>query len=82
MTTKGSPPDRSALEKIADWAKAEPGIGVAADGTLTVTGDRPLANLSLWSIRSVISIEPDVEIDLAPGATLDWKLNYTYYVRK
>lgn len=47
-----------------------------------VTADRPLANLSLWSIRSVISIEPDVEIDLAPGATMDWKLNYNYYVRK
>jgi hypothetical protein len=36
-----------------------------------VTADRPLANLSLWSIRSVISIEPDVDIDLAPGVSMD-----------
>jgi hypothetical protein len=44
-----------------------------------VTADRPLANMSLWSIRSVISMEPDVEIDLAPGATMDWTLTYSYY---
>lgn len=35
-------PDRSALEKIAGWAKAEPGVTIAADGTLTVAGERPL----------------------------------------
>ncbi len=45
-----------------------------------ITSDRPLADLSLWSIRSVISIEPDVAIDLQPGATMDWKYIYTYYI--
>jgi hypothetical protein len=47
-----------------------------------VTSDRPLAGMSLWSIRSVISIEPDVAIDLAPGASMDWTLTYTYSVNK
>jgi hypothetical protein len=47
-----------------------------------VTADRPLANLSLWSIRSVISMEPDVDIDLAPGASTDWTYTYTYFVHK
>lgn len=42
MAAQGSSPDRSALEKIAEWAKAEPGVGVAGDGTLTVSGDRPI----------------------------------------
>ena len=42
MATKGSSPDRIALEKIADWAKAESGVDVAADGTLTVSGDTPI----------------------------------------
>ena len=44
-----------------------------------VTSDRPLADLSLWSIRSVISMEPDIDINLQPGATMDWKYTYTYY---
>ena len=44
-----------------------------------VTSDRPLANMSLWSIRSVISMEPDVDVNVAPGASFDWKYTYTYY---
>lgn len=37
-----STPDRSALAKIAEWAQAEPGVSIAADGTIQVAGDRPL----------------------------------------
>jgi hypothetical protein len=51
----------------------------AAGAGVRVTADRPLANMSLWSIRSVISMEPDIDIDLAPGATMEWTLTYTYY---
>jgi hypothetical protein len=40
---KASPPDRSALEKILEWAKAEPEVSIGSDGTITVAGDRPLA---------------------------------------
>lgn len=44
-----------------------------------VTSDRPLANLSLWSIRSVISMEPDVDVNIDPGASMSWTYHYTYY---
>jgi hypothetical protein len=44
-----------------------------------VTSDRPLSNMSLWSIRSVISMEPDIDVNVAPGASMDWKYTYTYY---
>jgi hypothetical protein len=44
-----------------------------------VTSDRPVANASLWSIRSVIAIEPDVDVNPEPGATVTWKYVYTYY---
>jgi hypothetical protein len=54
----------------------------ASGAGFRVTADRPLAGLSLWSIRSVISIEPDVAIDLAPGASMDWTLTYTYFARE
>jgi hypothetical protein len=44
-----------------------------------ITGDRPLARLPLWSIRSVISIEPFVDVATQPGQTTNWKYVYTYY---
>ncbi len=39
---KAASPDRSALEKIAAWAKAEPGVTIGDDGTITVGGDHPI----------------------------------------
>jgi len=44
-----------------------------------ITGDRPLARLPLWSIRSVLSIEPFVDVTTAPGETTNWKYLYSYY---
>jgi hypothetical protein len=44
-----------------------------------ITGDRPLARLPLWSIRSVVSIEPFVDVTTAPGQTTTWRLLYTFY---
>ena len=46
---------------------------------MTITGDRPLAKLSLWSIRSVIAVEPFVEIAVEPGGQFSWKYDYEYY---
>jgi hypothetical protein len=43
-----------------------------------ITGDQPLASLLLWSIRSNLSIEPYVSINVEPGATMQWNLTYTY----
>jgi hypothetical protein len=44
-----------------------------------VTSDRPVASMNLWSIRSVISLEPFVDVSTEPGATTTWKLTYTYF---
>lgn len=44
-----------------------------------ITGNRPLARLPLWSIRSVLSIEPFVDVTTAPGQTTSWTYTYTYY---
>jgi hypothetical protein len=43
-----------------------------------VTSDRALASMNLWSIRSVISLEPFVDVSTEPGATTTWKLTYSY----
>lgn len=42
MASKAPTPDRSALEKIAEWAKAEHGVTVTDDGTIVVDGTPPL----------------------------------------
>ena len=46
-----------------------------------VTSDRPVASMSLWSIRSVISMEPFVDVSTEPGATTSWTYTYTYFAR-
>jgi hypothetical protein len=46
---------------------------------MRITGDCPIERLSLWSIRSVLSIEPFVAIDVQPDSAFGWKLAYTFY---
>jgi hypothetical protein len=45
---------------------------------VTVTGDHPLDKLSLWSIRSVIAVEPFIRIDVPAGQSLRWRYVYDY----
>jgi len=44
-----------------------------------VVSDRPLASAALWSIRSVISMEPFVDVSTPVGQTSTWTYTYTYY---
>jgi hypothetical protein len=44
-----------------------------------INGDRPLARLYLWSIRSVVSLEPFVAIAVKPGEEFSWSSRYSYY---
>jgi len=46
-----------------------------------VTADRPVARIGFWSIRSVVSMEPFVDVSTAPGATTAWRLAYSYFAR-
>jgi len=43
-----------------------------------VTADRPVVQLMLWSIRSVLSVEPFVDVSTEPGAVTSWRYTYTY----
>ena len=47
---------------------------------LNITGDRPLSNVVLWSIRSVLSLEPFIAMTIEPGQEFTWKYTYTYYL--
>ena len=46
---------------------------------MSITADRPLDKMALWSIRSVIAVEPFIDISAEPGSQLTWQYHYEYY---
>lgn len=46
---------------------------------MSITGDRPLHRVALWSIRSVMAVEPFVAVAIEPGREFTWKSTYRYY---
>jgi hypothetical protein len=49
------------------------GFGVRA------TADRPLSSAAMWGVRSVVSLEPFIEMNIDPGSEFTWKITYDYY---
>jgi len=43
-----------------------------------IAGNRPLAKVNVWGIRTVISPEPFIEMTVAPGSEFTWKITYDY----
>jgi hypothetical protein len=46
---------------------------------LKISGDRPLVRDLLWSVRTVLAVEPYIAIDIQPGAEFTWKDMFEYY---
>ncbi len=46
---------------------------------MTVRGNRPLSHMALWSIRSVLAVEPFITMKIEPGEEFDWNVTYDYY---
>ena len=46
---------------------------------LKITGNRPLTDNVLWSIRTVLSIEPYIAVDIEPGDEFIWSDTIEYY---
>ena len=44
-----------------------------------IRGDRPLSDGCLWSIRTVLSIEPFITMAIEPGKQFTCKSRYEYY---
>ncbi|MFN7996588.1 MAG: hypothetical protein U0Q18_23455 [Bryobacteraceae bacterium] len=53
-----------------------------AGAGVRITGDHPLTREYLWSIKTVLSIEPTISMDIAPGGEFHWKMSYEYYLTK
>jgi hypothetical protein len=45
---------------------------------VVTVGDRPLTNASVGSIRSVVAVEPFIDIQAEPGKDVSWTYTYTY----
>jgi hypothetical protein len=50
-----------------------------AGAEMRITGDRPLSSAALWSIRSVLAIEPFLDVVAEPRKDFTWSYTYTYY---
>ncbi|MGO9260424.1 MAG: hypothetical protein ACLQU1_29580 [Bryobacteraceae bacterium] len=46
---------------------------------MRITADRPLLRAMLWSIRSVLAIEPFIGMAIEPGGEFTWTLTYDFY---
>jgi hypothetical protein len=46
---------------------------------MRISGDRPLSSVNLWSIRSVLAVEPFIAMTIDPGSEFTWKTSYEYY---
>ncbi len=46
---------------------------------MKITGDRPLSEEHLWSIRSVVAMEPYIHMVVEPGKQFTWTYTYSYY---
>jgi hypothetical protein len=46
---------------------------------MNIVADRPLESVGLWSIRSVVAMEPYISISIEPGREFTWKSTYEYY---
>ena len=47
---------------------------------LRITADRPLNRLAVWSIRTVLSVEPFVDLNIAPSNSECWSYRYSYHL--
>lgn len=47
---------------------------------MRVESDRPLSKEALWSIRSVLAMEPFIDMSIEPGKAFTWRYTYTYYL--
>ena len=47
--------------------------------SVEVRADRPLVNLGVWAVRTVVAPEPFIQIDIPPGKEFTWTYTYRFY---
>ncbi len=76
--------DHEAIDVYSTFTPAQPDNDIDVENSrvkagVRITGDHPLTKFELWSIRSVMGIEPFIHLTAAPGETIHWRYTYLYY---
>jgi hypothetical protein len=50
-----------------------------AGAGVRIVGDRPIAKLVFWSIRTTFCPEPYIDLKIEPGSEAAWKISYEFY---
>jgi hypothetical protein len=50
-----------------------------AGAGVRITGDKPIAKLVFWSIRTTFCPEPYIDLRIEPGSESTWKISYEFY---
>jgi hypothetical protein len=50
-----------------------------AGAGVRIIGDRPIAKLVFWSIRTTFCPEPYIDLKIEPGSESAWKITYEFY---
>jgi len=48
-------------------------------GGVVIRGDKPMTNLGVWAVRTVVAPEPFIEIKVPPGRDFSWTYRYTFH---
>jgi hypothetical protein len=79
-----SPPiDQRILTKLSGFSAAATDydfhiVDRSRGAGVRITADQPLQQITLWSIRPVMAIEPFVKMTLAPGESFRWSYRYAF----
>ena len=57
------------------WSIEVPALGAG----MRVHGDRPMQRIGLFTIRSVVALEPYTALNIEPGQDFTWSYTYDYY---
>ncbi len=76
--------DHDAIDVHSTFNPVQPDNDIRVENSrvkagVRITGDHPLTKFELWSIRSVMGIEPFIHLTAAPGETIHWTYTYLYY---
>jgi hypothetical protein len=44
-----------------------------------IRGDRPLQNLGVWAVRTIVAPEPYVQVKVSPKGRAHWSYIYSFY---
>jgi hypothetical protein len=47
-----------------------------------ITGDRPMSRFGYWSIRTVMAVEPYIDVNIEPGQEFTWTWTYDYFTTR